>query len=93
MAHTQLVQTCVCPLCTGYLTRPALPPPAACRIALLTFTSLGWRLPHRLHMVVQAVNVLLLIRFGIHSYCDSKVGGEGRARCAQGQAAPALPPA
>ncbi|KAI7837555.1 hypothetical protein COHA_008570 [Chlorella ohadii] len=44
-----------------------------CRIALLTFTSLGWRLPHRQHMVVQAVNVLLLIRFGIHPYCDSKL--------------------
>ncbi|PRW60682.1 SMG9-like [Chlorella sorokiniana] len=45
----------------------------ACRIALLTFTSLGWRLPHRLHMVVQAVNVLMLIRFGMHSYCKSKL--------------------
>lgn len=69
------------PLCAWYLT-PLLPfrpslwfnPPAACRIALLTFTSLGWRLPHRLHMVAQGVNVLMLIRFGIHSYCRSKVG-------------------
>jgi hypothetical protein len=47
---------------------------AAVRIALLTFTSLGWRVPFRLHLLLQSINAGLLATFGLHPYCDSKVG-------------------
>lgn len=47
---------------------------AAVRIALLTFTSLGWRVPVRLHLLLQSINVGLLIVYGLHPYCQSKVG-------------------
>ena len=53
-----------------------LPPPLAAagiRIALLNFTSMGWRVPFRLHLVLQAINVSLLVRFGLSSYVQSKV--------------------
>lgn len=46
---------------------------AAVRIALLTFTSLGWRVPFRLHLLLQSINVGLLVVFGLHPYCNSKV--------------------
>jgi hypothetical protein len=46
---------------------------AAIRIALLTFTSLGFRVPFRLHLVLQTINVAIFITFGLHPYCHSKV--------------------
>ncbi|PSC75155.1 MMPL family isoform A [Micractinium conductrix] len=43
------------------------------RIALLNFNSMGWRVPFRLHMVLQALNIAILIFFGLHNYCASKL--------------------
>jgi len=66
-------------LLTLTLQHPVVPPPlpvcapAAVRIALLTFTSLGWRVPFRLHLLLQTINVGLLVGFGLHPYCASKV--------------------
>jgi hypothetical protein len=47
------------------------------RIALLLFTSLGWRLPWRPQVGVQALKVAMLVAFGTRAYCDSVVGGGG----------------
>lgn len=45
----------------------------AIRIALLTFTSLGFRVPFRLHLLLQTVNIAIFIRYGLHPYCHSKL--------------------
>lgn len=43
------------------------------RVALLLFTSLGWRLPLHIQMPVQAAKIAMLIVFGTGPYCDSKL--------------------
>lgn len=89
MSFVHVCIVCVCAPCSRLTCsrRPsqrhpphAPPPPAAIRIALLTFTSVGWRVPHRLHMVLQAINVCMLIKFGLHNYCRSKARGTGEGR-------------
>lgn len=45
----------------------------AIRIALLTFTSLGWRVPFRLHICLQAINVAMFWRFGLDVYAASEL--------------------
>jgi hypothetical protein len=46
---------------------------SAIRIALLTFTSLGFRVPFRLHLLLQTINVAIFMAYGLHPYCRSKV--------------------
>ena len=67
-------------------------PLAALRIFLLTFTSLGWRLPVRLHMPLQAIKIGLMMTFGTHPYCRSKVGWDGRVCRATDLPVANLPP-
>lgn len=82
-----LWQRCGCALTRRALTlAPSIGSPAplpsspplwhhpAIHIALLNFTSVGWRVPFRLHLLLQTVNVWMLVRFGLHPYCRSKVG-------------------
>lgn len=42
-------------------------------MALLIFTSVGWRVPFHIQMPLQAAKVALLVVFGTRPYCDSKV--------------------
>ena len=39
----------------------------------LLFSSLGWQLPLRVHMPLQALTITMLVCFGVHPYCHSKV--------------------
>ncbi|KAI8473723.1 MAG: hypothetical protein J3K34DRAFT_164422 [Monoraphidium minutum] len=43
------------------------------RIALLLFTSIGWRLPLHVQLPVQAAKVAMLMVFGTRNYCHSKL--------------------
>lgn len=43
------------------------------RVALLLFCSLGWQLPLRVHMPLQALTITMLVCFGLHPYCHSKL--------------------
>lgn len=43
------------------------------RVALLLFSALGWPLPLRVHILLQATKIALLINFAVHPYCQSKV--------------------
>lgn len=54
------------------------------RVALLIFTGVGWPLPLRPQMGVQALKVALLARFGTKAYCASRLlsGPEMRQRFA-----------
>ena len=40
---------------------------------MLLFCSLGWQLPLRVHMPLQALTIAMLMRFAVHPYCHSKV--------------------
>ncbi|GBF99538.1 hypothetical protein Rsub_12344 [Raphidocelis subcapitata] len=43
------------------------------RVALLLFTSVGWRLPLHTQILVQALKVMMLAVFGTRPYCQSKL--------------------
>ncbi|KAL4443388.1 hypothetical protein ABPG75_011125 [Micractinium tetrahymenae] len=40
---------------------------------MLLFMSLGWRLPLRVHMPVQAASIAVLMRFGLHPHLQSQL--------------------
>ena len=50
-----------------------LPFPAACRVWLMIFTSLGAQGPFRAHLIIQTLNFLILATRGT-CFCDSQVG-------------------
>ena len=43
----------------------------------MMFSSLGWRLPCRWHMPLQAAKVAMLLTFAVRPYCDSEVRRNG----------------
>lgn len=53
----------------------AIPLPAGIRAITLINASLGWRIPFRPHVAVQTISIALLICFGTHSFCSTRVGG------------------
>lgn len=50
------------------------PPHAGSGLVLLVLTALGWRLPIRVHMVLQAAMVGTWIHFGTGPHCRNQVG-------------------
>ena len=69
-----------------------IPPDAGTHVLLLFFPALGLPLPLRVHMLLQAAKLLVLVSFGVHPHCRSKVGpgGAGGASCASPDIAASL---